>query len=107
MIFKDIAYSNQKSRGSEISATFLEIMESFVERAGDHLNFAGAGITGANVETEAGRWLFMTVEDPGESLQDALNSAVMVEVVNGELVQIPREEWEAAAEQDDAQKKDG
>ena len=86
MKFKETVYLNQAARESQKAAWALDTMEAYLEKTGDHVVFAGAGIYGANVQSAKGRYLFMAAVD-------GLDTAVMTEAVDGKEVVIEREQW--------------
>lgn len=86
MKFKGTVYINQTAKDSPKTALVLDTLEAYLEKTGDRIVFAGAGICGANVQSEKGRYIYMVAAD-------GMDTAVMTEVIAGQKIQIDRKEW--------------
>ena len=86
MKFKETVYINQTAKDSPKTALVLDTLEAYLEKTGDRIVFAGAGICGANVQSEKGRYIYMVAAD-------GMDTAVMTEVIAGQKIQIDRKEW--------------
>lgn len=92
MIHREVRYISREAEESKIASAILKILAAYLE--GERIIYAGAGKTGANVQTESGRYLFMAAKDGSGSLREAIEGAVMTEVVDKKQVQLARETWE-------------
>lgn len=86
MEFKGTLYISRTAEESLVTARVLDTLEAYLEKTGDRIVFAGAGICGANVQSEKGRYIYMVAAD-------GMDTAVMTEVIAGQKIQIDRKEW--------------